>query len=483
MKHFLIGEDDVSYHVHDGKINFLVAKKGINEKIHSKIKALPKYAEGGMVEEEPAQDVSLLGGGFFNPANPKAAEQRSALAEMLKGGFLQPEEAAGYGRGRVPVEKPAMEGPAPASVASPVASEQPETLNTAQAVPSGASTAPQVMPAAPQQPNFLGQFQQGQAMQAQGIQKAADIQSKLAEDQAKVLEAAQPPEFEQKLKERINTLDQERVKVQQEIDAFKAAGAEDKIDPNRVWNNMSTGNKVLATISLILGGAGSGGNAANNAGLNILNNSIDKDIKAQQANIDKKTNLYKMNLDRMKDISSAEELTRLQLSAITQGKIAALAAKSNSELAKANATQMIGQLKKQDLEIGMKLYDRQREMAIKNAFLGAKPGQVPTEQAINYLVPEGDRKAAREELQDVNGYKNAVKAVSNLFGEIKDIGISGKIPFTESKSRLEKVRANTESVIRNSMKGQGALSDRDMENVIRLMPDATDTDAQRKQKM
>lgn len=464
-KHFLINEDDKAYHLHDGVRNFLVAKKGIKGDLHEKIKKLPKYNEGGIVEEEEPSFLSNLQTGlndFVNASNSAAASAQEKgmrdLAARNPPGSLMGNP--------IPVEEtPVVED---AVVEEPIS------------VP---EMAPQVMPNAAASPNLLGQFQQNQNMQMQGIKQSADIQSKLAEDQAKVLEAAAMPEFEEKLKQRFLKLDQESEKVGQEIEAFKAAAAEDKIDPNRVWNNMSTGNKVLATIGLILGGAGSGGQASNNAALNVLNSTIDRDIKAQQANSDKKMSLYKMNLDRYKDIQTAQEMTRMQLNSMTQGKIAALAARSNSDLAKANAQMMIGQLGNQNMELGQKLMEHQRTMAIRDTFASAKPGQIPTEQAINYLVPKEDRKAAREELQNVNGYKNAVKSVASLFDEIKDIGVSGTIPFTEAKARLEKVKANAESVIRNSMKGQGALSDRDMENVIKLMPGTTDTAPQRKQKM
>lgn len=471
MKHFLINEDDEAYHVHDGSRNFLVAKKGIKQDLHAKIKSLPKYNEGGVVE--PEESFLKKAGNLYGRAQGKVFEEiGNVVNPMLE---IPQNIASGVGDFIGGASEGMGNTPAPASVA-PAAVEVP-----VEAAPAPAE-APMVAPPAtgmPAAPNFLGQFQKNQAMQTQGIRNAADIQGKMGEEQAKLLEQSQMPEFEEKLKKRMMDLETEREKVGQEIEAFRNAGAEDKIDPNRVWNNMGTGNKILATIGLILGGAGSGGNAANNAALNVLNGAIDRDIKAQAANIDKKTNLYKMNLDRYKDAATAQEMTRMQLNSITQGKIASVAARSNSELAKANAEVMIGQLQNQNMELGQKLYDGQRDRMIKETFLGAKPGQIPTEQAINYLVPEKDRKQAREELETVNGYKNAVAATNKIFDEVKNIGATGKIPFTQSEAKLTAAKSQLIQALRQNMKGQGSLSDKDVESIEALNFGALDTAAKR----
>jgi hypothetical protein len=62
----------------------------------------------------------------------------------------------------------------------------------------------------------------------------------------------------------------------------KELGA-DKVRPNRLWEDASTGNKILAGIGLFFGGVG--GKNGSNAALEQMNRAVDRDIDAQVKNI------------------------------------------------------------------------------------------------------------------------------------------------------------------------------------------------------
>ena len=79
-----------------------------------------------------------------------------------------------------------------------------------------------------------------------------------------------------------------------------------QIDPNRFWNQSSTWNKVLAGISIALGGLGSGATGGVNRAFEIINGAVADDIKAQEANI---SNDYK-------NISGRAALTQLKLKSV-----------------------------------------------------------------------------------------------------------------------------------------------------------------------
>jgi hypothetical protein len=469
MKHQIIGEDDVSYHVHDGKSHFLVAKKGISEDLHKKIRGLPKYAEGGEVEPAKEEDKSfmekagvMIGKGArelapaalsaINPAIVPAMslyQNREAITKpaekfgnaLMTGAFGEMPPEPGLGT-QGPVSDVAMTsafGDMPQS-AYPVPHEQATaqpaqgTTQTMQQPQSGAQASPM-----PERPDFYGQFQKNQAMQAGAINKTAEIQGNLALQQAKVYEEQQNPELEKQVKQRMMDLEVERKKVGQELDSFRSAGMQDKIDPSRVWNNMSTGNKILATIGMVLGGAGSGGNAANNAGLNVLNQAIDRDIRAQMSDKENKMNLYRLNMDRYKDTLTAQEMTRMQLNSITQGKIAGLAARAGSGLAKAQAQQMIAQLNNQNLSTGQELYQRQASLRTMDALNKSGAATTPAVKVRilgqTGIIPKEELNPVYKELQDAQNLVALRDEGMRVFDEMSKLNtVAGKLnPQTRSK--------------------------------------------------
>lgn len=60
-----------------------------------------------------------------------------------------------------------------------------------------------------------------------------------------------------------------------------------RVDPDKWWNDKSTGGKILAGIGIVLGGIGGGmtGQGGNTA-LTVINNAIDRDIDSQKHHID-----------------------------------------------------------------------------------------------------------------------------------------------------------------------------------------------------
>ncbi len=61
---------------------------------------------------------------------------------------------------------------------------------------------------------------------------------------------------------------------------------EAEVDPDRWWNNKSTGGKILAGVGMFLGGVGGGAQGTGrNVALEVMNKAIDDDMRAQSANI------------------------------------------------------------------------------------------------------------------------------------------------------------------------------------------------------
>lgn len=86
---------------------------------------------------------------------------------------------------------------------------------------------------------------------------------------------------------------------------FQNKMANDEIDNDRVFNNMSTGRKIRTIIGVLLGAAGSGIGGGENLALAMLNKEIERDVEAQKANRESKFNLFKMHLEALNNERAA----------------------------------------------------------------------------------------------------------------------------------------------------------------------------------
>lgn len=85
----------------------------------------------------------------------------------------------------------------------------------------------------------------------------------------------------------------------------------DKIDPNRFWNNMSGGQKVLGTLAIALGEIGRSRVGGSNVGLDMINKSIDRDIEAQKWSNQQKIAMKQNALKRVQlEIEKYGQLSR-----------------------------------------------------------------------------------------------------------------------------------------------------------------------------
>lgn len=140
-------------------------------------------------------------------------------------------------------------------------------------------------------------------LQAQTHQEAANIAlAKAGENQAKA-------EYNAKVQgdKVLNDLQQQHVekeKNQQAIIDNKVLDMEQAskdynnlppLDQNRYWSKASTGDKLLAGISVILGGISQGkGETKTNPGIDYVNNAIDKDLESQKEMIGRKKEAFAM---------------------------------------------------------------------------------------------------------------------------------------------------------------------------------------------
>ncbi len=76
--------------------------------------------------------------------------------------------------------------------------------------------------------------------------------------------------------------DEELATRQQDFTSSVKALSKASVDPDRFWASRSTGQKIGVMISLALGGFVQGVRGGSNPGMDIINNAIERDIKAQE---------------------------------------------------------------------------------------------------------------------------------------------------------------------------------------------------------
>jgi len=135
---------------------------------------------------------------------------------------------------------------------------------------------------------------------------------RLAEKQAELEEAEYQKnvlDLEAKQKSYLSELSE----VNNEMNNLRSDIMQTKIDPQRFYANMSTGNKIGTAIGLILGGIGAGLTGGENIVLKQLNNYIEQDLYAQKANLGKKESLLSGLMQKYGNVNQAMQMSRIMM--------------------------------------------------------------------------------------------------------------------------------------------------------------------------
>lgn len=362
MSYKFAGEDDQMFHVeHPDGSKFSVAKNAVGPEVHKRIKSLEpvKMASGGITqalsgpeeipnasempeEESPEEAINAASSApsevqnkidqykdfYLNESSnrtPDEAErlaQNKVLQEKRSEAYSQAlqqqdqarktaedvqynQEASKLGLPLRDVPSQVTQGPSPASVP-----EQPPTPSQPQQDLMSQSLAAQQQNLGAQQ-NILSQgANQAAGIYGQMANNAQQLQTNLEQN-----EAHYAP-----IEKDLQTKNQQ---------LFQGI-LDNKIDHNRLFNNMGTGNKILAAISVGLSGIGSGLTGKSNMAMDVIQKSIDRDIHDQEMDLGKKQTLFSENLRQLGDVRAARAATQAQLLTAAQAKGQMLAAQMGS---------------------------------------------------------------------------------------------------------------------------------------------------------
>lgn len=296
----------------------------------------------------------------------------------------------------------------------------------------------------------FNKMKRGQELEAKALGEQGKAEAEILNRNMK-----QAEEQNQKFDLAFADLDAKRNTLQQDI-------LNGKIDPNRLMGSLSTPQRVSTAIGLILGGMSSGITGKENPALKYLQSQIDADIDAQKAELGKKQTLLQANMQDFGNLKDARAMTKANMMDMLSLEMKQAAAKAQDPMAKARLLQEAGKVDLQAAQLIGPLKAKQQMLQ------AVRQGAVKPDQAINMVVEEKDRDEARKELAGIEKYNNTLTNINNLFGEAKKIGTVGaSIPFTESRTKLKAINAQIMGAAREMARGQGALSDKEVEDVIK----------------
>lgn len=473
MPYNLMDETETHFVLHDGNESFPIAKYGLDDTTMGRIRSLPMgYADGGMVQPQPVAEYDPTG--LYSAPQPDF----QVVPSVATGPDFSTATSMGSG---APVGMPIQQ------------SIMPETVSTlGLTVPEAAIAQPTPTAAQPAMPSYLdymnqfmgGQKQQGYELPSeyakgyetmiQASKQQADASAQAALEQQKI--------YEEQVREiQLNEIARQKQEqaVQGELDKLKNDVATQKIDPTRVWSNMSTGNKVMAAISVFLGGVAGGMQGTDNKALGIINRAIDQDIDAQKSELGKKQNLLAINLQKYRNIQDAAAATKAQLMAVTQAQVQATAAKAGSQQAMAAAQMFQGQTELEMGKLKMQLAASQMTQGklLDPRGMSAQDAMKMNQDIQDKLVqlPNGNYYPAfnKESAAKVRDVQTEMYNALSTIKQAKNFMEQGSTyPFTERNSKAETI---TQSLLAQAkspaLLNLGALTNADLKLIDPLIPD------------
>lgn len=311
-----------------------------------------------------------------------------------------------------------------------------------------------------------------QKAEAQGLKDQSTLleeQANIINDRAKIIQDQQAKE-----QELANQYDQQRKSLDLEVEG------KSNIDKDRLFKNMSTGNKILAGIGLALSAIG--GQKAVGATIDLFNNAIDQDIAQQEKAYgiakEKRSaadSLYKQNLEKLGDQTQAMLLTKAQNLEAVKAKIDSVLAKAGSSKAMAQGEVLKGQLQSQiDQTKNALASEMMKKQATMQSFA---PGMLPdgysprsTEEAERFIPGVGLAQTKEDRKKIVEGLENA-SSFNRLINEAKTIREkSGGELFGKDKDRLDAIQQDLTLKLK-SMSQLGVMSDSDKKLLEQIIPD------------
>lgn len=389
-------------------------------------------------QDQPSPGSAPFGMGatYFGPDVPMSADISSPMAQLASNGPL----------------------PTPANLSPEVSNQSPPQSTQPSLPQSKTDTTPKAPdPSAP--PSDPYSAVPGYKEQAGAVAGMGKANSDYQKNAAQI--------FDQQAKDLANVHEQYQTQlkgVDDKIQDISNDVMNGSVDPNRVWNNMGTGNKIGAAIAIALGGLASGATGKSNAAVDVLNKTIDNDIDSQKLDMNKKNTLLGHYMQQYNNLEQAETATKMHLTAIAGAQVQKLAAMNGSQQAMLQAQMLNGQLKAQAAPT-------LQHMAAMQALSSAGPlDPAVAAQAVSLIVPKDQQAKAYDEINRVGSAVKAKDAINNFFGSANDQNsVMGRVMNHGGfePADMKALEANVMPVIKDL---EGRVNEREMDVLKGLYP-------------
>ncbi len=419
------------------------------------------YKGPEFLRSEPGQaPIDKIKAGIKSLGDKLTSAQPVAVQEAMKS----------QGAGLAAPSKP-VEPVEPQSVTANLA-ETPKSVNEAEVSAMGLAT-PETMQMGGLQQQLAGMEIEAQAKQQ--LAKESELQRKQFEDdQREVMQTYQNSAQE---------LEGERQALLEDI-------RNNQIDPEKYWTGDKDGNgghsKIAAAIGIIMAGFNPTNNP--NAAIKFLENQMERNLKAQQANLNSKENLLRANLQQFGNLRDATQMTRVMQNDMMANRLEIAASKAQVPMAQAQLMQAAGKLKA-DAAKGMADLANKRAIAQLTAQANNNPekgdailaalDQVDPDRAkdlrsryvpgMGFATSTEGAKATRETASMVD------TATTELDKLEKIIGRTGKSVNLKTRAEAETIRQALIGALRVPITGPGAMNDGERTMLEGLIPDVTAT--------
>lgn len=415
--------------------------------------AVVQQLAGDKIAADDQMMADLDAAGKINVAKQAAYEKAMGM-RPTPGLDATPEQTSATA---APTAAPSGSGVPPVRVSRPLGQMTPASLQTA------APASPDADP--------LSFYSKGFNQERAGIMGEATAQTKQGQETAKALDAVQ-----QQMAAAQETYQKTLSQYQAESQQLENDYRKGTVNPNRIWQNMTTGNKILAGISIFLGGLGGGlTKQGGNVALDVINKAIDRDIEAQRANLDKNKNLLSLNLEKTRDLTSAAMMTQNQMLSAAKVQVETAAARQQGPLAQAKAKQLLGQI---DLKQGELMHQLAMARARQNFYTGTGPinfGALTESETKNLVrLPNGQYRPAYspEAAQEVRGQLQTISPILDSLDKLSKLGPKALIPGSDENRQAKSLRAGLVPLI-NENAGLKRLSEEDIKNITQQIQDPT----------
>lgn len=322
-------------------------------------------------------------------------------------------------------------------------------------------------------------FEMQQQAEVSKLQTAQQAHSEIVKEQlnqAAMIEQQRIQEEQRQLSIR-NQLDKAGRIYSEATEKFSSGS----VDPNRFFNNLSTGDKIVGALAIAIGGIAGGMNGTGkNSAMDIIDNAINRDIEAQKTDLEKKQvyagmkkNEYNDLVEKLGNETRATEMLRAQALSASKAKLESIMTGLKSQEQIANAQQAVGVIEQKrlealgviqkDIETNPDLIDKELDVAIAEAERTKTPVNILKlpKEAQKKAVPGLGIAAEGANVNDIIKDKSAYEGVFDRLNKLKilrdgngqsDVVIGGvKVPKGGFKGEV----ANRAAVrVANTLRGE-----------------------------